>query len=169
MDKPGTNATLLLGLHFHPIHDPEFFAFWHTLLDFRRLQNEQEVQIDLHWILSHLQGCFPPGPLWVLFMGCTRLQWSWDVQTGLLRDRIGSFSLWRVSLKELEFRAVLAWQHMVGAICQHRKGFARLAGVDAHLSMGAGLPLTDTQQGLVRTAHAGTFFTQDGLKHSFLP
>ena len=166
LDKPGTNSLLLLGMHFHPIHDPEFFAFWHTLLDFRRLQNEQDVQIDLQWILTQQEGKFPPGPLWVFFMGCLRIQWSWDVSQGLLLDRIGAFSLWRVSLKELEFRAVYAWQTMVGTLSQSRRGFAGMGMADAQLSQGSHLPLTDIQRGLLRTAHDGTFFTQDGLKYS---
>ena len=165
LDKPGTNALLLLGMHFHPIHDPEYFAFWHTLLDFRRLQNEQEVQIDLHWILTHQEGRFPPGPLWVLFMGCMRIHWSWDVASGLLLDRVGRFSLWRVSLRELEFRLVLAWQHMVGTLRQARRGFAGMEAVDVQLSLGQHLALTDAQKGLLRVAHDGTFFTQDGLKY----
>ena len=166
LDKPGTNSLLLLSMHFHPVHDPEFFAFWHTLLDFRRLQNEQDVQIDLQWILTQQEGKFPPGPLWVFFMGCLRIQWSWDVSQGLLLDRIGAFSLWRISLKELEFRAVYAWQTMVGTLCQSRRGFAGMGLADAQLSQGCHLPLTDVQRGLLRTAHDGTFFTQDGLKYS---
>ena len=166
LDKPGTNSMLLLGLHFHPIHDPDFFAFWHTLLDFRRLQNEQEVQIDLQWVLGELQGRFPPGPLWVFFHGCLRIHWSWNTEQGLLEDRIGFFSLWRISLNELEFRAVFAWQGMICTLCQQRRGFAGLATADAQLSQGSHLQLTDTQRGLLRTAHDGTFFTQDGLKYS---
>lgn len=166
VDKPGTNFSILFGLHFHPSHDPEFFAIWSTFLDFRRLQTEEEVQVDISWVLTQGDGCFPPGPLSVLFHCFRKLHWQWDLTTNMLWDTLGLFSLWQISIQELELRAVRAWQKVIGCLHQQRKGFAGLATVDPHLSFGVELGLSDEQKGLLRTAHDGTFYTQDGLKYS---
>ena len=67
--------------------------------------------------------------------------------------------------QEVEARLVLQWQAAVQQNVSHRKGFAGLAGCDAHLTRLIFGRLESEYKALARKSLNGSFFTQDALCH----
>ena len=156
----GCNPVIHLGLIEHPKLDPQF---WATMATFRSLRDcaTPESVAPLLQSLVLDQGLLPRGgPTSALFQCIQVLGWT-ICDEGCVCDTWGKFSLFSISLQELEMRAEAAWCQVVAASVQHRKCFQGLHEVDARATRAfvAGLSVGD--QGLFRKALNGASFTND--------
>ena len=68
-------------------------------------------------------------------------------------------------IQEVHIRLQRAWCRHVGRIISARPGFEGMATVDVHASVAHLRDLPEMDQGVLRVALNGTFYTNDSLKH----
>ena len=140
--------------------DPEF---WSVVTSLRQVRDcgSSDIVESLLAGLAWMQIDGPPnGITTTLLSRINALGWQVD-QTGHVRDRFGSFSLFGVSSDELFLRATWSWQQVVSAQVAGRGGFAslHLADVPCTRAWLDILPLTD--RALFRKVLNGAIFTAD--------
>ena len=159
-DGSGCNPVVHLGLLEQPLLDPQF---WSIMMTFRSLR-ECSTAESLHPLLMSVvedQGLLPRGgPTSALLQRIHTLGWTVCVD-GRVSDQWGEFSLFTVSLQELQLRAELAWTQVVSAAVQHRQCFQGLSEADAKSTRRFVSTLTVQDQGLMRKALNGASFTND--------
>ena len=166
---PGTSPLATLSLCEHPRLDPEFFALWSTLLDFRALTTRDSAHMMLTSASAPTDRVRPhPGPCHVVLKRLHDIGWSWEGRQGFL-DHTGSpFDAWDSNFQEFQLRLVEAWQSRQCATLSHRKTFAGMATVHAKFTTESKVRC-DMQLGVLTTCLDGTFYTADHLKHRTQP
>lgn len=162
-DGAGCNAMVHLGLVERPSADPHFWAIVQTV----RLVRECGVPEIVHQALFELAT----GNLDFALNGIsatllTRLQLlGWHVDTfQSIADDFGSFSLFSISLAELQWRLEWSWLKVVAAHVGHRPGFVDLAMVDPARTRQWLAKLSVDDRAAYRKLLNGAHVTQDG-KH----
>ena len=162
--KAGANPQI----HFlttSAITDPEFYALWHTVVQFRRQMPQDLCDPTLSHAAARSARKRKPGPGGVLISRLEQLCWTYQRDGTFLDGEDASIHIFDTPIQELKYRLTRAWQHMVGRQWEHRMGFSGLRYVCTHLSKPS-LTFTPDEQGLLRVAQNGTFYTHDTLVHS---
>lgn len=162
-DGSGCNSMVHLGMIERPATDPHFW----TLLSTFRMVRECGIHEVVHsslWEIACGNNDYASNGISATLL--TRIQFlGWHVLSpALLVDDFGSFSLFSVSLAELQWRMERAWVKTVAAHVSHRPGFEGLENVDPVRTRQwlAKLPVDD--RAAFRKILNGAHLTQDG-KH----
>eukprot|EP00435_Cladocopium_sp_Y103_P022302 s1286_g5.t1 len=147
-DGAGVNAHVHLGLVHEPSLDPQFYAIVHTM---RMVQSCGDPSVVRSQLVSLVTGLEAPANsiTATLLSRVQALGWSVD-HRGRMVDCFGTFSLFRLSYKELVFRASYAWQLLVAAEVAHRPGFASLHRIEPRLTRRWLRSLSRVDRGLFR-------------------
>eukprot|EP00438_Fugacium_kawagutii_P011926 Skav206742 [mRNA] locus=scaffold1022:52439:55489:- [translate_table: standard] len=161
--NPGTSPIVHLSLVEHPQTDPGFYAIWKTFLDLRSYLPEEHCQPVLHTRCQDHQHVRPrPGPSSVLLNRAHQLGWHWDNE---MIDHLGyPIDIWNSPIQDLLARAVQAWQFRAKGLVQHRKTMVDLTKTSPLLTI-KDWPSDPSEQGLLRTALNGTFYTNERQHH----
>jgi len=166
MQKSGANAQIFLSLVATVSSDPEFYALWNTVTQFRRHIMEDLLDITLQQAAITPPRRRKPGPGGVLVTRLEQICWSY-VQNGIFRDgEGGSIHILHTPRQELKARLSRAWQHAVGRRWEHRKGFQGLRYVCPMISQIDRTQHAPDAVGFLQVAQTGAFYTADCLKHS---
>ena len=163
--KAGANPQIHLSLTTHPTADPEFFALWNTVQQFRR-----NIPPDLLDTTLAVAAVVPkrqrkPGPGGVLITRLESVCWAYKAN-GIFTDGEGGFiHILDAPVQELNGRLIRAWQQMVGRQWESRKGFQGLRFVSPELSKPEPV-LGPEDLGFIRAAQNGTFYTHDALHNA---
>jgi len=163
-DSPGANAWVQLGLIEKCSTDPHV---WATLQTFRLTRDcgsqprVEEVMAEIAAGQDHLPSNSITHTL------VTRIQLlRWQVTTdGKLQDMIGGFSLFQVSIAELNVRVELHWPFVVAAVVSHRPCFQGISSCDPDAARRWLGELDSSDRALFRKILNGAHITQDGKKH----
>ena len=156
----GCNPVVHLGLVEQPRLDP---LFWSIMTTFRSLRDCSTLESVTPLLLSivHDEGLLPRGgPTSALYQRIQILGWTIS-DDGHINDAFGRFSLFDVSLPELELRAEAAWCQVVASEVQYRPCFQGLVNVDARTTRAYLSKLSVSDQALFRKALNGASFTND--------
>ncbi len=153
--KPGASALLQMLLD---CSDPQLYAIWTSLLDFRALgrHDSQLVQLDL--VGAQAVNAAQASVSQVL---CHRVhQLGWSVEPGgFARDRYGSFSMVDCCVQELHWRVSLAWIDFVSGHVASRQDFKEFGRVDVVASRRGLQDLSLVDRAAMRAVLNGTMFT----------
>lgn len=163
-DAAGANPMVHLGLIEHPSTDPHCWAILQTLRLTRDCGDRTRVE-DVMCAIVGGSDKFPQNS--ITHTLCSRLQFlGWNVQAdGAILDMWGSFSLFDISMAELQYRVEMQWPHVVAAQTEHRRCFTGLDRCDAADTRKWLGSLEVSDQGLFRKILNGSHFTQDGKMH----
>ena len=166
---PGTSPVIALSLCEHPRLDPEFYALWRTMLDFRTLTTRRSAQLMLDTASAPTCRVRPaPGPCHVVLKRLHDIGWSWDTNQGFLDHHCCPFDPWECNFQEFQIRLVEAWQSKQCALISARKSFAGMAQTHAKFSTET-KPRCEIQSGILNTCWNGTFYTANHLRHRSEP
>ena len=121
-DRIGSNPALRLAQHGFSF-DPEGWAIWSTIKDFRDFANPAYVETILARVVSNDVNLPANGPIAVLIDRTSRLGWSISSQ-GRFIDDIGEFSIFHHHIDALRIRVTLAWPGVVASEVAHRQSFS---------------------------------------------
>ena len=158
--KPGANAYLQMALDSC---DPQLYAIWTSLLDFRALGRQEGQLALLDMIGVQAVDAAQASVTQVL---CQRVhQLGWTVQYGgFVCDRHGSFSLVDCCLSELQTRVSWAWVGFVAAQVASRHDFHDFSRVDLDATRIGLLDFFPADRAALRAVLNGTLFTN---RHSY--
>ena len=163
-EAAGANPMVHLGLIERPATDPHCWSILQTL----RLTRDCGMHDRVQQVLSAIAGgsdAYPANSITNTL--CTRLQFlGWHIDSkGLVVDHWGKFSLFGISMPELQYRVEMQWTHVVAAATEHRSCFTGLESCDAAATRQWLGTLDGADQALFRKVLNGTHFTQDGKMH----
>jgi len=163
--KAGANPQIHLSLTTYPTADPEFYALWNTVTQFRRNIVPELVDVTLAPAAVVPSRKRKPGPGGVLISRLEAICWAYQ-RDGVFSDGEGStIHILDAPLQELKTRLVRGWQQTVGRQWETRKGFQGLRFVSTELSR-PDTKLAPDELGFLRVAQNGTFYTNDTLMHA---
>ncbi|CAE7244768.1 unnamed protein product [Symbiodinium sp. CCMP2592] len=160
---PGASSRLHLSLVEFPLADPEYYALRSSFRDAIAHGSFEDLAPLLD--LASTNSVRQPGPAGVLLSRANAIGMAWSPELRCFQDSLGNLDPWKLCCQEVEARLVLQWQAAVQQSVSHRKGFAGLAGCDAHLTRLIFGRLDSEHQALARKSLNGSFFTQDALCH----
>eukprot|EP00438_Fugacium_kawagutii_P025977 Skav226705 [mRNA] locus=scaffold3811:49529:53953:- [translate_table: standard] len=161
-NKQGASALIQLGLQVEPSHDPEFWSLLQTTLTVRQVGNHARLCANLDDLVGDRSAGAAHGPCRTFLARIHDVGWSWD-GNGFVVDHQGlRHSLFHAPVQVLMHRLQHAWQQRIGSIMCTRKEFEGLSAVDADLTRNLAAQHSDNE-GVVRTALNGTFYTMDKL------
>ena len=163
--KAGANPQIHLSLTTHPSADPEFYALWNTVQQFRRNIPPELLDATLAPTAVVPNRKRKPGPGGVLITRLEAICWAYKADGIFTDGEGGSLHILDTPVQELRCRLIRAWQQMVGCQWEHRKGFRGLRLVSTELSKPASTFASD-ELGFKRVAQNGTFYTHDTLQHA---
>jgi len=166
MQKSGANAQIFLALVANVGTDPEFYALWNSVTQFRRHIEEDMLDVTLQQAAVTPPRKRKPGPGGVLISRLEDMCWTY-VTNGVFRDgEGGTVHILHTPRQELKARLCRAWHHAVGRRWEHRKGFQGLRFVCPALSRIDTTKHPPDAVGFLQVAQTGAFYTADCLKHS---
>ena len=164
LTKAGANP-LTLSLVTPPMTDPEFYAMWISVTQFRRQIPEELLDVTLAPSAAVPPRLRKPGPGGVLLSRLQQICWTYQTD-GVFHDGEGGrIHILHTPIQELRHRLTRAWQQMVGHQWEHRQGFSGLRNVCARLSRPE-VSLSPDELGFIRIAQTGAFYTHDTLIHA---
>lgn len=163
--RKGASPIVQLSLCLPPKCDPGFWMLRETLMQFRRCCKPDSALP----LLDHLSvGYYPttfPGPCGVLLSRLHEVGWSW-IGNGWISDHNGlQHHLLHSPIQQLCGRLETAWCQYVGGLQTQRKTMQGMQDVDVEFSTHQIDKLTGEEQGILRVAMNGTFYTNDKLIH----
>ena len=166
LQKSGANAQIFLSLVAPTATDPEFYALWNSISQFRRHIPVELMDITLYQAAVTPARRRKPGPGGVLISRLEQICWTYMAE-GVFRDgEGGTVHILFTPRQELKARLSRAWQHAVGRRWEHRKGFQGLRFVCPLLSKIDSVRHPPDAVGFLQVAQTGAFYTSDCLKHS---
>ncbi len=161
--KPGANPMVQMTLDGFAM-DPQLYAIWRTVLDFRALGSDSVQLLTLDLVGS---AGVTAAQATVSEVLCHRLHWlGWKVESqAVVSDAFGSFNLAFGNLLEVQLRMSWAWQKIVAQAILSRLDFGAFDFVHIEATR-AGVkkyPLAD--QGALRAVLNGTTFTNRHAYH----
>ncbi len=158
--KPGSNAFLQMMLD---MTDPQCYAIWTSLLDFRALGRHDSQLALLDLIGAQAVDAAQASVSQVL---CHRVhQLGWTVQTGgFVCDRYGSFSLLDCCVHELHRRVSWSWLDFVATQVDSRQDFKQFNRADVVATRKGTLRFSLFDRASLRAVLNGTLFTN---RHSY--
>ena len=161
----GTSPVIHLSLVEHPAADPGFFALAKTVIDTRTFLNREACERILSDLCQSNMNVRPePGPAHVLHHRLLQIGWHWNPAKGFVDCKGWSIDIWNCPIQELMLRLVESWQNRIQHLMSSRKTFKGLWKCNPGLTK-RGWPKNRIDQGILRTALNGTFFTADHLKY----
>ena len=157
--KAGASPWAHLNFAEHSSLDPAFAALMDAVRDARSLANPESVNLLLgEWLQGGLK--LPPGPVAVLVQRCH--QAGVQVSHGsILIDQHGPFSLFLVSIQELQYRLQRAWHKRVGSKLAERADYAGAQSGDPYETRRASPAADASEESLWRIVINGTMYAQD--------
>ena len=157
--KAGASPWAHLNFAEHSSLDPAFAALMDAVRDARSLANPESVNLLLgEWLQGGLK--LPPGPVAVLVQRCH--QAGVQVSHGsILIDQHGPFSLFLVSIQELQYRLQRAWHKRVGSKLAERADYAGAQSGDPYETRRASPAADASEESLWRIVIHGTMYAQD--------
>ena len=147
--------------HWPKAWPPHFYAILQTVTQFR-----QYCQPHLAYEVLDLLTCQPParylpGPCGVFLTRLHKVNWKWD-GNGFVTDHEGfRLHLLDAPLQLVRERLAHAWAASVGHSMASRAEFHGLADVDTACSNHTSQFFSHVDQGLLRVAMNGSFYTRD--------
>ena len=161
----GMSPLIHLSLIEHPAADPGFFAMAKTISDVRSfVPREACCRILTELCQPATKLNLEPGPAHVLFQRLLQIGWHWNPALGFVDLKGWPIDIWECPIQELMLRLVEGWQNRVQHNLSKRKTFKGLWKCNPALTK-RGWPKDRIDQGVLRTALNGTFFTADHLKY----
>ena len=161
----GMSPLIHLSLIEHPAADPGFFAMAKTISDVRSfVPREACCRILTELCQPATKLNLEPGPAHVLFQRLLQIGWHWNPAFGFVDLKGWPIDIWECPIQELMLRLVEGWQNRVQHNLSKRKTFKGLWKCNPALTK-RGWPKDRIDQGVLRTALNGTFFTADHLKY----
>ena len=161
--KPGANPMVQMLLDGFG-SDPQLYAIWTSLLDFRAL-GTSDLQLSSLDLVASLDPSSAQASISAVL--CHRVhQLGWRLLSqGVVHDRLGSFRVTDCSLGELRLRVEWAWHDVVASSVAHRLDFGGFERVDVGSTVRGlrCLPLVD--QAAMRALLNGTTFTNRHAYH----
>ena len=165
-DRCGANSQIHLSLVEKPLCDPEFFALWNSLTQFRAHASE-EISSKVFSLAAEVPPRNrKPGPYGSLLTRLQEIGWQWCGGTCFADHNQLPVDLLGCSHQELFSRAMRSWTQHVGALWARRKGFTGLEHVDAQLSR-ISPEWSLEESGILRVLQNGTAITNDLLHHAY--
>jgi ribonuclease HI len=160
-EAAGANPIVQLGLIENSATDPHHWAIQQTIRLTRDCGQRERVEQVLAEIVAG-SNAFPSNS--ITHTLCTRLQFlGWHINDkGMIVDFYGTFSLFAVSMAELQYRLDMQWPRVVAASTAHRRCFEGLENCDVADTRRWLQSLDAADQALFRKVLNGTHFTQDG-------
>lgn len=163
-DRKGASPAVQLALCLPTKCDPGFWQLRETIMQFRRCCNPDKV-FPLLDLLAN--GCYPttyPGPCGVFLGRIHEISWHW-LGNGWMSDQDDNrIHIIHSPIQLLCQRLEIAWQHHIGSL-QSRKTMKGMHNVDKVFSTQGIDKLSGEEQGILRVAMNGTFYTNDKLIH----
>ena len=164
LQHSGTSPKLQLSLIEFPTADPEFYAIWRTVQEFRKNVTAEAATPIFDELTAKPQLRPPPGPCSVLLHRLHRILWSWEGH-GHFRDHEQfRIHLWHSPIQWITSRLIAAWQATVMGELSHRKTFKGFPLMCPKITLRK-LTTHPVSRGIMQTALNGTFFTADCLAH----
>lgn len=160
--KSGANSQLQLALIDDPRSDPEYFASWQSVLQFRRQAKADIVAPLMREIAETPPRQRKPGPLGVLMSRLQVMQWQHFHDTRFLDEDGICIDLMHSPIQEVAYRLRRAWSRHVGSSHAARKDFQGLENVDPILSR-IDPGWDEVSFGMLRALQNGTFCTNGQL------
>lgn len=161
-NRVGAHPALRLAQHGFSF-DPEGWAIWSTIKDFRDFANAAYVEATLSRVGSGDVRLPTNGPIAVLAARVSRLGWSSPM--GRFVDEIGEFSLFNSHLDALKIRVSIAWPRVVAGEVAHRKSFSGFQKVDLGETARILKQFPDPDRVYLQCALDGTMYTNQGKQH----
>ena len=166
LDRWGSNSQIHLSLVEKPLCDPEFFALWNSLMQFRT-----HASVDLSAKVFALSAAVPsrnrkPGPCGALLTRLQAIGWQWISGQCFFDHTRLPLDLLMCPSQELYHRVTKSWTQHVGSIWSQRKGFKGLAEVDVHTSR-ISPSHSVVESGILRVLQNGAAITNDLLHHAY--
>ena len=160
-EKHGSSSVIQFGLITEPRNDPHFYAIQVTVLQFRQYGQFHLAYEVLDMLANQPPARILPGPCGVLISRLHKILWQWD-GNGFVIDHQGfRLHLIDTPIQLLRRRLEHAWAAMVGHNMSSRAEFAGLADVDTACSNHTCHKFSPVEQGLLRVAMNGSFYTRD--------
>ena len=160
-EKHGSSSCVQFGLITEPRFDPAFYATLMTVTEFRKYSNSAIAYEVLDQLVTQPPSRILPGPCGVLLSRLHAIHWRWE-GNGFLRDHQGLLLHTTDSpIQLLRMRLEHAWAASVGHKLASRAEFHGLADVDVSCSTHTARTFSQVEQGLLRVAMNGSFFTRD--------
>eukprot|EP00435_Cladocopium_sp_Y103_P064734 s15_g26.t1 len=163
MDGAGCNA------HSHMLCegctlDPQCWSILQTLRFARDCGHEEAVLTHLCALVGGESSIALNGITGTLLSRLQTLGWHVSPQ-GYLYDTFGPFSLFDISVEELQWRVAWAWNSIVAAEVQHRPGLVAFAQIDPLRTQKWLQTLSPANRACFLKVLNGTHITQDGKVH----
>ena len=161
--KPGANPFVQMLLDGFGA-DPQLFAIWNTILDYRSLGGSGLAQLS--WGLVGADG-FRSAQATVSEVLCHRVhQLGWAVVSeNLVSDGFGSFDLVRCNMAELKYRVSWAWLRYVATQVADRLDFDHFSSVHVEATIAGVRKFPIQDQAALRAVLNGTTFTNRHAYH----
>eukprot|EP00435_Cladocopium_sp_Y103_P045958 s211_g13.t1 len=163
MDHAGCNAHLHLLCEGCAV-DPQCWAILQTFRFVRECGHEEVIAATLASMAAGTSSVAPNGITGTLLVRIQTLAWHVD-SDGCLQDDFGSFSLFAVSMDELQWRVSWAWRKVVAAEVFHRPGLVAFAQVDVYRTYKSLQTMKPDDRASFLKVLNGTHITQDGKVH----
>ena len=163
-DASGANPFVHLGLVESVDLDPQGWSILQTF----RLTRDCGCRDTVEQVLADIvmgETAVPANSITQTL--CSRIQLlGWHIDgRGCIHDSLGPFSLFEVSMAELQYRVAYQWPHVVAAQTDHRRCFQGLERVDPADTEVWMRDLCEADRALFRKLLNGTHVTQDGKMH----
>ena len=161
--KPGSSPWIQMIIDGFCV-DPQQYAIWNTILDFRSLGSSSLQLATLNSVISEGSRVAKASVSEVLCHRLHQIGWALS-EDGFAQDRFGGFDLARGCLQAIMIRFQIAWQSLVSCKVAHRMDFANFDSVnlvETRKDMKRH-PLPD--QGALRAVLNGTTFTNQHAYH----
>ena len=146
--------------------DPGYWCVWQTIWTFRRFADPEPASEVLDFLVSNPDRRIDPGPCGIFLQRLHSIAWSWQGQ-GWIQDHQGHFiHIFAAPSKLLQTRVRHAWHSYVCATAAERTSMQGIQTADVDFTVKALKPLDTQQQGYVRYALNGSFYTRDKLIHA---
>ena len=166
LQKSGANAQVFLALMAPTLSDPEFYALWHAVTQFRRHIPDDLVDLTLSQAAVTPARKRKPGPGGVLITRLEQVCWTYVADGVFCDGEGGKVHIVHSPPQELKSRLARAWHHAVGRRWEHRKGFRGLRYVSPALSQIDTAKYALDDVGFLQVAQTGAFYTADCLQHT---
>ena len=163
-DAAGVNAHVHLGLVERPHLDPQCWAIQQTFRLTRDCGQRHRVELVLAELADGSLHLPHNTVTQTLLHRVQSLGWHVNMR-GQIEDMFGAFSLFKISMTELQYRIDFQWKFLVAQEVSHRPCFEGLFEADPHATREWLRQLSLPDRALFRCVLNGCHITQDGKKH----
>lgn len=148
--------------------DPGYWCLWQTVLSFRRFADPLPSYEVLDFLTDQPDRRVDPGPCGVLLQRLHMIAWSWQGNGWFLDHKGLAIHVFDSPISLLKRRLQLAWWTLACSKAAERNSMEGIENADVALTLASMKKIELSDQGFVRYALNGSFFTNDKLIHSGL-